>query len=209
MVAVAIVSADPTVSRSLELCFRDDPDIAVVGLLDDPAKLSEFSHNGHLEVVLVHAPLAELYADWRAPLEDVRWIALFEGNFRENGFAALGLGASGVLPLSCERAQLVIAIKAEASGLLVFQPQDLAALFGADGRPPPRSALNGRAALTPRELQVLTAMADGASNKVIARRLRISFHTVKFHVAAILDKLDADSRTEAVMKAAQQGVVML
>ena len=63
--------------------------------------------------------------------------------------------------------------------------------------------------LTPRELEVLAAMADGASNKAIARRLGISFHTAKFHVAAILAKLDADSRTEAVTKAAHLGLVML
>ena len=63
-------------------------------------------------------------------------------------------------------------------------------------------------ATTARELEVL-AMADGATNKAIARRLGISFHTVKFHVAAILEKLDADIRTEAVMKAAQLGIVML
>jgi len=63
--------------------------------------------------------------------------------------------------------------------------------------------------LTPRELDVLAAMADGASNKAIARRLGISFHTVKFHVAAILAKLDADTRTEAVLEAARLGLVML
>jgi DNA-binding NarL/FixJ family response regulator len=66
-----------------------------------------------------------------------------------------------------------------------------------------------RARLTPRELEVLAAMADGASNKAIARRLGISFHTAKFHVAAILVKLNADSRTEAVKRAAQLGLVML
>jgi DNA-binding NarL/FixJ family response regulator len=63
--------------------------------------------------------------------------------------------------------------------------------------------------LTPRELEVLSAMADGASNKAIARRLGISFHTAKFHVATILAKLDADSRTEAVARAAHLGLVML
>jgi DNA-binding NarL/FixJ family response regulator len=209
MVATAILSADPTVRRSLELRVRDDPDIAVIGLLDDPAKLSGLSDNDRFDVVLVHSPLVSVFVDWYSAHEDVRWIALFEGSNAENGFTALGLGASAVLPLGCERAQLVSAIKAVATGLVVFRPQDLAPLVDADGRARPRSALNGHAVLTQRELQVLTAMADGASNKVIARRLGISFHTVKFHVAAILDKFDAESRTEAVMKAAQQGVVML
>ena len=64
-------------------------------------------------------------------------------------------------------------------------------------------------ALTPRELEILGAMADGASNKVIARRLGISFHTVKFHVASILEKLDAETRTEAVAAGARLGLVML
>jgi DNA-binding NarL/FixJ family response regulator len=63
-----------------------------------------------------------------------------------------------------------------------------------------------RVRLTPRELEVLAAMADGISNKAIAG---ISFHTAKFHVAAILAKLNAGSRTEAVARAAQLGLVML
>jgi DNA-binding NarL/FixJ family response regulator len=71
------------------------------------------------------------------------------------------------------------------------------------------AAPSGNQGLTPRELEVLAAMADGASNKVIARRLGISFHTVKFHVAAILEKLDAESRTEAVLEAARLGLIML
>jgi DNA-binding CsgD family transcriptional regulator len=71
------------------------------------------------------------------------------------------------------------------------------------------AAPTGAASLTPREREVLAALADGASNKVIARRLGISFHTAKFHVAAVLAKLDVDSRTEAVSVAARQGLVML
>jgi len=63
--------------------------------------------------------------------------------------------------------------------------------------------------LTPREIEVLGALAEGASNKEIARRLGISFHTAKFHVAAILEKLDATTRTEAVTRAARLGIMMI
>jgi DNA-binding CsgD family transcriptional regulator len=63
--------------------------------------------------------------------------------------------------------------------------------------------------LTPRELDVLALMAEGASNKAIARRLGISVHTAKFHVGSILDKLDATGRTDAVLHAARRGVIEL
>jgi len=65
------------------------------------------------------------------------------------------------------------------------------------------------APLTPRELEVLTLLAEGASNKMIARRLGISVHTAKFHVGQLLDKLDATGRTDAVAHAARQGVIHL
>jgi DNA-binding CsgD family transcriptional regulator len=64
-------------------------------------------------------------------------------------------------------------------------------------------------ALTPREIEVLNLMAEGASNKTIARRLEISVHTVKFHVGSLLDKLDAAGRTDAVAHAARLGVINL
>ena len=71
-----------------------------------------------------------------------------------------------------------------------------------------RSA-DGDVPLTPRELEVLALLAEGASNKVIARRLGISVHTAKFHVASLLDKLDAVGRTDAVAHAARRGVINL
>jgi DNA-binding CsgD family transcriptional regulator len=63
--------------------------------------------------------------------------------------------------------------------------------------------------LTPREAEVLTLLAEGASNKAIARRLGISVHTAKFHVGQLLDKLDATGRTDAVAHAARLGVLHL
>jgi DNA-binding CsgD family transcriptional regulator len=63
--------------------------------------------------------------------------------------------------------------------------------------------------LTPRERDVLLLMAEGVSNKAIARRLGISVHTAKFHVGSLLDKLDATGRTDAVAHAARRGVINL
>jgi len=65
------------------------------------------------------------------------------------------------------------------------------------------------ALLTPREREVLALLAEGASNKSIARRLGISVHTAKFHVGSLLDKLDATGRTDAVTHAARLGVIEL
>jgi DNA-binding NarL/FixJ family response regulator len=64
-------------------------------------------------------------------------------------------------------------------------------------------------ALTPREIEVLRLLADGASNKLIAHKLGISEHTVKFHVTSILSKLNAGSRTEAVTLGVRKGLVYL
>ena len=63
--------------------------------------------------------------------------------------------------------------------------------------------------LTPRELEVLTLLVEGLSNKAIARRLGISVHTAKFHVGTLIDKLDAVGRTDAVAHAARIGVIHL
>jgi len=63
--------------------------------------------------------------------------------------------------------------------------------------------------LTPRELEVLTLVAEGLPNKAIAQQLRISDQTVKFHVASIVGKLGAANRTEAVRRAVRQGLIVL
>jgi DNA-binding CsgD family transcriptional regulator len=73
----------------------------------------------------------------------------------------------------------------------------------------PAALLDDAPDLTPREAEVLALLAEGASNKQVARRLGISVHTAKFHVGSLLDKLDATGRTDAVAHAARLGVIHL
>ncbi len=114
-------------------------------------------------------------------------------------------GAAAVLPRMASSETIGAAIALVGQGLRLLPDLALRTFIGVDVPPLPDEA----PALTPREREVLAAMADGASNKVIARRLGISFHTAKFHVASILTKLDADTRTEALARAARMGLVML
>jgi DNA-binding NarL/FixJ family response regulator len=69
------------------------------------------------------------------------------------------------------------------------------------------SYLNPSKTLTRRELEVLTAMAEGLSNKLIADKLDMSDHTAKFHVRNVCEKLECDTRTGAVAKAIRAGIV--
>jgi DNA-binding CsgD family transcriptional regulator len=106
----------------------------------------------------------------------------------------------------------LIAALHEAPGIRLARPGEPAdaTIVAVDGERA-RSASDGAAemALTPRELEVLALMAEGASNKAIAQRLGISVHTAKFHVGQVLDKLDATGRTDAVAHAARRGVIQL
>ena len=105
--------------------------------------------------------------------------------------------ARGVLPRDASPAQVLAAIDAVAAGLVVSHPE--AAPIGPDGPEP----------LSPREVEVLRMLADGAPNKTIAWKLGISEHTVKFHVASIMAKLNAGSRTEAVTTGIRRGLILL
>jgi DNA-binding NarL/FixJ family response regulator len=117
---------------------------------------------------------------------------------------ALRSGVRAVLPRDVSAPELLAAIEAAAAGLTVLHPSDLAALL------PPRAISTSLGeSLTPRELEVFAMLAEGAGNKTIAWKLGISEHTVKFHVASIMGKLNATSRTEAVAIGIRKGLIML
>ncbi|MDR7511748.1 MAG: response regulator transcription factor [Armatimonadota bacterium] len=115
---------------------------------------------------------------------------------------ALAGGAHGILPRDADPDVLAAAASAAAAGLVVLDP----ALAAPVARREPDPLVED---LTQREHQVLQLLAEGLANREIARRLSISEHTVNFHVDAILGKLGAHSRTEAVARAARLGLLIL
>jgi len=211
MVAIVICSADPVLRRSLEQLLREDPVLTVVGVAHDPAAMLRLIDQNHVDAVLVDTPPREQLVDWRFRHDQAAFMVLVDGADEEDSLDALYAGARAILPRSAEPNEIAAAIKAVIKGLAVLPHELLATLLNGTSAAEelPDGNDEARARLTPRELEVLAAMADCASNKAIARQMGISFHTAKFHVAAILAKLNADSRTEAVMRAAQLGLVML
>lgn len=128
--------------------------------------------------------------------------------------------ACALLPCGASGGEIVAAVEAVSAGLFAFGADAFAALLSATPRtadePVGQSSAEGFAlagteldALTPREREVLDMLAEGLSNKEIAWRMKISGHTVKFHVASIFAKLNVSTRTEAVMQGIRQGLIMM
>ena len=143
---------------------------------------------GHL-VVGAHDVADVVLADGDCPPGETRPVVALGGADAD---------LAGVLARDAGLSQIDAAIRAVSAGLIVRAPDATDLGFGAM-RETDRSAL-----LTPRELDVLAALAEGMTNKAIARRLNISLHTVKFHVESLFRKLGARTRTEAVAKASER-----
>lgn len=148
------------------------------------------------DVLLWDVHTAEMLLDSQIPI-----LALVVDEPRAT--RAIRAGAKGVLLRDSNPHTLSAAVQALAQGLTVLEPQFLEALL-------PASEPEGMVEeLSSREHQVLQLLALGLSNKAIARRLEITEHTAKFHVAQILSKLGVESRTEAVVRSVQLGLVLL
>ena len=120
---------------------------------------------------------------------------------------ALRSGVRAILPSAASSEQLAAALQAAVAGLVILHPAEATAAIPAVSTAPAVAEL--AEPLTPREREVLQRLASGLGNKQIADQLHISEHTVKFHVASILGKLGAATRTEAVALGIRRGLVLL
>jgi DNA-binding NarL/FixJ family response regulator len=121
---------------------------------------------------------------------------------------AIVAGARGCLLKDSDGDQILAGIAAAADGESALSPRIASVLIEQlrEHRPPPASSDSGPGALTMRELEVLSLIVEGKENNEIAAELVISAETVKTHVSTVLEKLEADNRLQAAVRAVRAGL---
>ncbi|MFL5624381.1 MAG: LuxR C-terminal-related transcriptional regulator [Ktedonobacteraceae bacterium] len=217
MIRVFVIAPTPMLQAGLRSMLTT-PSIEVVGEATMPAALQ--ADLPGIDVIVVADPLL-LEEVVRTLTNDhsLALVALADNHAESSAFypdqaplqllRSLELRGWGIVPIDAPAEQLQAAIAATAQGLIVlpsFHPSWLYERM-------PVVATNNipivDEALTSREREVLELVSQGLSNKLIARRLQISEHTVKFHVSSISTKLGAASRTDAVSRGLRRGLITL
>lgn len=210
---ILIIADDPLVRAGLTTLLADQPNLTIAGRIGAETDLLAQLDVYHPDVILfdlgwdpsLSAPATRPALENLAELREAGLpvVALLpDETYTSEAWAA---GARGLLLRHTDAQKLQAALLAVAQGLVALDPNlTTAALPSQEVDTPPLAE-----ALTPREVEVLQLLAEGLPNKVIARRLDISDHTVKFHVNAILSKLGAQSRTDAVVRATRLGLILL
>lgn len=203
---VLIVADDPIARAGVASLLQEEPEVTVAAQVGGDADLLEAFETSQADVILWDLGWdSEAALDQLADVRELRLpvaVLLARG---EVAALALAAGARGLLLRNTDTNQLAAALAAVASGLTVLDP----VLSGAVPLGRDQTLAQPVEELTPREREVLQLLADGLPNRAIAERLSISEHTVKFHVNAIMSKLGARTRTEAVTRAARLGLLVL
>jgi len=203
---VFIVADDPLARAGLAALLADQPGFMVVGQAagrgDLPSEMEVYRPNVVLwDLGWNPTPALEHLADLRDTGIPILALATDKAHAAE----AWSAGAQGLLLRETNVVTLLAALRAVHEGLLVLAPE-LSTVMSPTGS---REGVPLAEELTPREMEVLRLLAEGRPNKSIAQRLGISEHTVKFHVNALMGKLGAQSRTEAVVLATHLGLIHL
>jgi DNA-binding NarL/FixJ family response regulator len=205
-----IVTSSPLVLAGLENILTTQG-VEVAGTFSSLEELSEQLVEETADVVLVDAT-GEQFETILESIDRFELTSEFEvillADHPTPVAAAIRAGIGAILPTNASPEQLAAALQGAVAGLVVLLRSDIVSTFPA-ADPASRPLAELAEPLTRREREVLQMLASGLGNKEIATRLTISEHTVKFHVASILGKLGAASRTEAVTRGIRHGLVLL
>jgi len=216
VIRVLVVDDQEVVRAGFGALLATQPDFDVVGTARDGAEAVRICNAERPDVVLmdVRMPVMDGIEATRqitgSGADGPRILMLTTFDLDEYVYDALGVGASGFLLKDVTAERLFDAVRVVASGEALLDPGVTRRLIGEFARLGPRrvpesALLQG---LTPREVEVLTLVAEGLSNVEIADRLVVSDQTVKSHVSRVLTKLGLRDRTQAVITAYESGLVV-
>ena len=212
MIRVLVKAWSPIVRAGLESLIRESSNLSLVDDSPRGPTTRSFSLESPANVLVVEA---ETFADHTAR-DAIDWagtggsVVLLLRTLPTDAIAdALRAGVKAVLPANLRGREIVTAIEAAAAGLVVIDSSDIDTLLRASSTVSGGGSSAPIEPLTPRETEVLRLLAAGLGNKEMASRLDISEHTIKFHVASIMGKLGAGSRTEAVTLGIRHGLIMI
>jgi NarL family two-component system response regulator YdfI len=197
VIRVLIAAPSPVMRAGLETLIGSSPNMELAGGFADLTAVEALRP----EVVVSALPMADIPPPAEGAIP-AAYVLL--GGDSPAGWTqeAVRVGVRALLPHEASAEQILAAVESAAAGMLVADPREFEALL-------PSYTASETAVLTAREIEVLRMMAEGAANKHIAWKLGISEHTVKFHVASILGKLHAGTRTEAVTIGIRKGLILI
>ncbi len=212
-IKVAVYAESPMVREGLRALMESQPQLEVIGMASSFSSLVKLLNYQQPEVILLdwNSAAEEAFGEQilgdDSKLDMLTVVILVDEENSDWLVEKLRSGVCSVLPNSATVEEIVAAVEAAATGLVVLHPEVVDTLLSRYSTAPlPTSPLQ---ALTPREMEILSMLALGLSNKNIAKQLQISEHTVKFHISSVFTKLNASSRTEAVALGARLGLIML
>ncbi len=202
-ITVFLVDDHPVVREGLQALFSQHPEFKVIGEAADGISAVSRFHELQAQVALIDLRLPgqsgiEAIRAIRAQNPHAGLIAITSFDGDADARNALAAGANGFLFKGAPGAEILDAVRAVHAGGNWVTAEITALLDATDGTD-----------LSAREQEVLSKLAEGLRNQEIADQLGLSLSTVKCHVNAILDKLDAVDRTEAVVTALKRGIIHL
>lgn len=203
-----IVDDHPAVREGLRAVLDKFDEIRVIGVADSGERALDFCRRNPLDVALVDLYMPgmdgiETIKRLKTEFPHISIVMLTHSDRDDNIINAIDAGAIGYLVKDAEIIEIAHAIRAAASGKRTLSPDALEALIRAHTSP----RVHPDSHLTEREYEVIRLMVQGLKNPQIAEELFITLSTVKFHISMIFKKLNVATRTEAVVKVMELGLL--